>query len=64
MRKREYRQDSHGLPREFKCELLTLPELEIAELEIIKFKQKIAFAEEIEALKKGNPSRSQVCLLS
>ena len=48
-RKREARQDSFGFPRESKCELLTLPELEIAEQEIIKFNQKIAFAEEIEA---------------
>ena len=48
-RKREARQDSHGFPRESKCDLLTLPELKIAEQEIIKFNQKIAFAEEIEA---------------
>ena len=61
--KRQARQDFYGFPRESKCELLTLPELEIAEQEIIKFNQKIAFAEEIAALKKGKSVKKSSALI-
>ena len=50
--------------RESKCELLELPELEIAEQEIIKFNQKIALTEEIEALKKGKSVKKSSALIT
>ena len=43
--KRNSRQQAHSFPKESSCELLMLPDLEKAENEIIKFNQRIAFAE-------------------
>ena len=43
--------------------MLTLQELEIGEQEIIKFNQKIAFAEEIAALKKGKSVKKSSALV-
>ena len=57
--KRNSRQQAHSFPKE----LLMLPDLERAEREIIKFNQRIAFAEEIDALQNGRSVKKSSVLV-
>ncbi|KAK2550407.1 hypothetical protein P5673_028926 [Acropora cervicornis] len=61
--KRNSRQQAHGFSKESSCELLMLPDLERAEKEIIKFNQRIAFAEEIDALENGTSVKKSSVLV-
>jgi len=53
-RKREARKDVQSITKEPTSDLITCSELENAEREIVKFNQSFAFAEELEAIKRGS----------
>ena len=55
--------DVQSTSEEPPCNFITLPELKNAEKEIIQFNQRMAYAEEIEAIKKGNSVKKSSVLV-